>query len=287
MADHAGLFEVFHRNKHGVATRPSDAALSGVFQVARSAWPGVELDPAVFWEHWIKVLPEPFQETLLATTALTDLYLATACAHANEHAVKALDQMVNAHLSEWIQPVTRDPALLGDVRSRLWAHLLPAPWGTHGKIAEFAGRGPLLGWLRVVALRVALDVLRDRKPWHSLDSIASLSADTPDPVREMWKRRSAPAVKNALKDALALLDAHDRRMLRMYHLQGADAEALAKLYGVDRSTVFRRLRRMEEALIAQCRTRLKETLDLESHELDSLLDTLRSELAISLPALLA
>src|SRR5438876_233997 len=131
--------------------------LSELYEVGRSAWPDLSLDRATF-ERFLEervalgVAPEKTR------AQAADLYLACACAHGAAGAVERFDRAHLAGLAAVVARVDPSPAFTDEVRQRLRTKLFVAEAGAIPKIAEYTGRGPLLSWVRVAALRTALNL---------------------------------------------------------------------------------------------------------------------------------
>ena len=120
----------------------------------------------------------------------------------------------------------------------------PAP-GQPGKIAEYRGAGPLGGWIRVIAVRVALDLKRAQSSPGRADS----DADRPrrrwrgDPEIALLRDLYRDAFRNALHAALAELSGRERNLLRFHFADGLTLDELATSYRVHRATIARWLAR--------------------------------------------
>src|SRR5581483_4498624 len=97
-----------------------------------------------------------------AAVAGSDLYLACACARGVPAALAALDRAVLLRVPAFICRVSTDAAFADEVRQQLRERLLVAPPGGAPKIAEYGGAGALHAWVRVAALRTALNLRRNR-----------------------------------------------------------------------------------------------------------------------------
>src|SRR4030095_14866771 len=146
------------------ATSELEHALKHLIEQARSAWPAVVLPDAIFLSY----LPEGVGDdgdavTLLGTLHAADLYLACGCSQGDPRAIAAFEEhfvaQIEAHLARSDALPTFSQELKQTLRGR-------AVWPREGRwprISWYKGGGPLGGWLRRVAPRVAVDLRRKQK----------------------------------------------------------------------------------------------------------------------------
>ena len=72
----------------------------------------------------------------------------------------AFDREVLSQVGLLLGRMQPTPQLVDDTRQALREKLLVAAPGARPRIGEYAGRGPLQAWVRVAAVRAALDILR-------------------------------------------------------------------------------------------------------------------------------
>src|SRR5439155_10618188 len=149
-----------------------------------------------------------------------------------------------------------------------------------------AGTGPLAGWLRVVALRTAVDL--KRKGWREVpveDGLARFAAPARSPHHELARKQHAAALREALSGAVAAQPSRMRTLLRYYYMDNVGVEQLGKLYRVHASTVSRWLSSTRDAILEDTRHRLATALALGESDVESMLD-LSGSLEVSLDSLL-
>jgi RNA polymerase sigma-70 factor (ECF subfamily) len=147
-----------------------------------------------------------------------------------------------------------------------------------------------VGWVRVAAVRTALNVLESRKGEASpLDEDAALAhaVDGGDDPEQLFLKTSyrAPFVA-AFAEALAALPPRDRTLLRFAFVEGLTPERIGKLHGVHRTTIMRRLDAARAAVLAGTRARLVERLQLSPSECDDIFELVKSRLDITLSSFL-
>ena len=146
--------------------------------------------------------------------------------------------------------------------------------GDAPKIAEYDGRGLLASWVRVVALRAAIDLRRRREAVRS--GARAEEAGSGDPEIAYMKERYRELFNEAFRGAVEELGAGPRELLRLHFVEGLTLEALAARLGVHRATVARRIAAAREAVAAAARRRLRGALGASEAELESLVRVMRS-----------
>jgi RNA polymerase sigma-70 factor (ECF subfamily) len=269
------------------------AALLDACRVASARWPGCRMTPEAFAEY----LMERFRTRddgigAFASLALDDLYLAAACATGDPAALAALERGPLAEVGAFVAHIDRSPAFADEVRQLLRERLLvPAPGapGKPPKISEYAGRGPLGAWLRVAAVRAALNARRGTREKRRAAEVEAraLRSPIPDPELDYLAARYGRELTSAFEATLAALPIDQRNVLRLHYLDGLGIDAIADLYRVHRSTAARWLERARRQVLEHTRRSLAERLALSSTELDSLIGLARSRLEITLSRVLA
>src|SRR5438046_8237508 len=137
--------------------------------------------------------------------------------------------------------------------------------GPTPRIASYNGTAPLGGYLRVCAMRVALDVLADGGPPLvplGDEILARELAEQGDHSRLALKRRYLPAFQTALENSLAALPERDRAIMRFHFVDGMNIEALGTVYRVHRATAARWLVDIRKRVFESVRRQL--SLDLRT-----------------------
>jgi RNA polymerase sigma-70 factor (ECF subfamily) len=177
-----------------------------------------------------------------------------------------------------------------DVRQALRVKLLVSEGGAGGKIARYAGRGPLAGWLRIVAVRTALSMRRASSPsapHEDEDILAGMAAPGVDPELEHLRARYQDAFRSAFHDAMMALDAAERNMLRLHHVDGLSIDEIAPVFQIHRATAARRLAKAREEISEQTRSLLVSRLQLSESECSSIMGMILSQLDVSLVRVLS
>jgi RNA polymerase sigma-70 factor, ECF subfamily len=159
--------------------------------------------------------------------------------------------------------------------------------GGSAAITRYGGRGPLGGWTRVVAVRTAAELRRaEQRGVRRTSAFAERVAQSAvDPELDYLKDRYAAELREAFETALASLVREDRVLLRLHFVEGMTTHALGPVYGLDHSTIVRRLAKARSRLLELARTRLGERLDISPSHAQSLMLMARSRLDITLSPL--
>jgi RNA polymerase sigma-70 factor, ECF subfamily len=266
------------------AGEPAGSSLDDVLRAARAAWPTVDLSSEQFTAHVARYVPagEPL-ETALRHMRTDDLYLACACALGNNKAILVFEQHCLNGIQNAISRYCDSADQVAEVKQRVRERALVGDAGPP-QIDRFSGRGDLRGWVRVIAVREAIDMLRRSRRETPVDDDTLLHAFvTPgDPELEHVKARYLEEFKHAFSHALRGLSARDQMLLRQHVIDGLTIDQLAAFYRVHRATAARNLQRARRAVLQATRERLASRLEVKPRELDSILRLIRSRLEVTL-----
>jgi RNA polymerase sigma-70 factor, ECF subfamily len=247
--------------------RPPDCDVSGslraLHEAGCAAWPSLDVDIEEL-SGWLGERASPPVATLPDDALAADAYLACACLADAPGAVVCFDRAFASQLVRIVQGVDRSPAFVDDARQAIRERLFVSPPGARPKIAEYAARSPLRAWLRVVALRVVLNLRRG----SAIEAGDLLSANDEqlaasgalDPEVRLSKARQKAAVEGAVRDAIKRLSVRDRTLLRQHLVEGLSVDGLGAHYHVGRSTAARWLAAARDALRDHTRTELSARL---------------------------
>lgn len=245
---------------------------------ARAAWPDLDL-PDDELRAMLEQAPDPTGQHD------ADLLLARACARQAPGALAAFERVVLPAIVPTLSRFRPSSAFVDEVRQILREKLFV---GASPRIAEYAGKGPLVAWLRVAALRTALDLKRARGESESLPITPESLADPALESGELafLKAEYRPLVKDAFQRGLAQLDSDQRNLLRLHLVDQLTLDEIGRMFGLNRSTIFRRIGNAREQLVETARLVLCERLGGDGDEFDSLVGLVRSRLDLSLSRIL-
>jgi RNA polymerase sigma-70 factor (ECF subfamily) len=268
---------------------PSALAVAAAVAAAHARWPADWLSDEAFLDHLrARVVAQRDPDGALSRLAVADLYLACACARGVVPAVATFTRTILGEVEAHVASFDRSPAFADEVRQTLAAKLLVAPPGARPKIDDYAGTAPLSAWVRVAAIRTALNLQRGKAAHveRADDQAVAEHAAAGDIEVEVIRRRYGPAFEAAIATALAGLPTRDRTLLRLRLVEGMEVGAIATMYRVHRTTVTRRIGLCRERLLVETRRILGDELGLGVAEIDSIADVVRSQLHVSLSRLL-
>jgi RNA polymerase sigma-70 factor (ECF subfamily) len=260
-----------------------DASSDERFRLGRAAWPQIALSEDVFLQHIARCAPED------PSANIGDLYLACACLQGVTEALAELDRTVQLRVPRALAHMKLPPHQVDDLCQEVRERLLLPDGDRPPKLLGYAGRGTLVSWICVVALRAAVDQLRaaDRRAAREGEFDEDLIDDgAHNPELELLKQRYRPRFKEALLAALAMLSSRQRNLLRLSVVEGLTLEQIAPIYAVTKSTAHRWLGEARAQIVAEVGEFLKQRVGFSAGELDSLTYLLQSQLDLSLPPLL-
>ncbi len=210
---------------------------------------------------------------------LDDLLLAEACLARDSSAILELD----ARLERVIDTLRQRSSHTGrdELTQQLRIRLL-VPTGTGpARLELYGGKGSLAGFARVVALNLLNSAFSDQRAPASDGALAAL-ADGVDWEAKVLRADQQAGFHQAFREAVLLLTARQRALLRLNLLDGLSIDELAALYGTHRSTSARWLAEARAALDLQTRKQLAVLLRIDPGEVERLLAAVQSGFQLSL-----
>lgn len=251
---------------------------------ARAAWPGVELPVAEFARFLEERLASQ-KDVSIERLHLADLFLVCAVLRGAEGALEALEDLFVPTVMSAGKRLGLPPAELDEVLQILRERLL-VPSSPASRLAQYAGQGPLRGWLLVAAVREARALLRQRRRFVGLDESQLiedvLDRSLADPELAHIRSECRAAFREAFRAALLSLAPAERTLLRYQVLDGLSVKEMARIYRVHRVTVSRWLIEVRALVEKRTRTALSQRLAVPADELESQLRALLSSFELSL-----
>ena len=264
-----------------------DAVATDIVTAVTAKWPLDWLDGGYFARYLARRLDPGVDLTAgLAEVWVADLYLACAVVAGVQRAHDAFDKILRTDLPPAIRTVDPSPDMIDEVLQLLREKLLvPVDGATPGlRLESYSGHGPLAGWLRVSALRIALSLKRRRQPDLAPDDeLAAILDLAPNAEVKVLAEQVGSDLRASLRAALAAQPARIRTVLRMYYADNQGVEDIGRVYNVHASTVSRWLAKARADILAHTRAEL--VTRLHTSQVDSLLGHAAS-LEISLESLL-
>ena len=261
--------------------------LQPLLVAAAAAWPEFTVPPQELASFVAQRLPAQAPDLKIEQLLSPELYLVCACLGGNKHALVCFERQYLSPLDRALAHMKLG-AKLQDVKQLVRQLLFVARPGTAPKLAAYTGRGKLAAWLRVIAVREAIDLLDKERPEILRDpaQVAALPVADDDPELGYMKRTYRAAFKEAFAQALLSLSPREQNLLRQQVLDGLTVTELGALYQVHHATAARWLVEARKELVQRTRKELKTRLRLTSSECDSILRLADSHLTLSLSRLL-
>jgi RNA polymerase sigma-70 factor (ECF subfamily) len=215
----------------------------------------------------------------------SDLFLAAAAAGGNDDAVRVFESHVLSELPRWLSRLRLSSDMVEEVRQQLRAKLLVGP---PPRLLQYRASGPLAGWVRMTAVRTALDMCEaDPVLSGRLERGREPLLEALDQEQRLIRSRYGGLFQEALRDAVGRLSKRDRSLLRFHYVAGMSLDAIARTYRVHRATVARWLAAIRDELDSAVRVRLWDELGISTGEVRSLWNAVRSDVEVSISRLLA
>jgi RNA polymerase sigma-70 factor (ECF subfamily) len=261
-----------------------DEILAAALAAARAAWPTVNVAPERFIGHLAGRLP-PGQPAAAALRGMrtADLYLACACCDGDPEALRAFDAAYRRDVHAALAGLRLGAAEIDDLTQVLRARFFVGEEGAAPKIADYAGRGQLRGWVRAAATRTGLSHIEARRPEVPLDEgLFDHVGSTGDPELDHLKRRYRAEFRRAFEEALASLAPREQMLLAQSFVDELSIDQIGVIHGVHRATAARWIVKAREALLSATRGKLCWLLDVDRFQVDSIMRFIASQLEVSL-----
>lgn len=259
-----------------------DGAAAEAAHAGLEKWPGVALRSDRFRQRLLEL---GIDLDALRTRG-AEIYLAVACSTGDPFAIDHFERDVLSQVGRFVGRLHLADHQVDEVRQQLRVKLLT---GANPGIARYSGRGPLAAWVRVSAVRLALD-LSDASAHSARESdvaaLGALVSDGNSPEMAAAKNRYRPMFQAAVEESLLSLDARDKTLLRLHYLDGLNIDAIGRVYRVHRATVARWIVAIRERVLENLKAKLAMELRADPSEARSVIALFESELHLSVQRLL-
>jgi RNA polymerase sigma-70 factor (ECF subfamily) len=273
------------------STIEDDATLAplvdAMVREAHRTWPAVTVSDGDFVAYVGERLPaEESAAAALTKLCTRDLYLALACSRGDTRALATFEAHCVETIDAALARLGASNDIVTEVKQRLRRSLLVAD-GAAPAIAQFSGRGNLRAWVRVIAVREALALVRQSRKDTPIEDalLAQKLIPADDPELAYLKGMYRQEFKTAFAEAMAGLGDRERTLLRQHMLDGLNIDELGALYRVHRATAARWLESARRKLVERTLASLRSRLRVQPEELDSILRLIRSQLDVSVGGL--
>jgi RNA polymerase sigma-70 factor, ECF subfamily len=260
----------------------SHELVDAAYARGRDAWPSVDLGRDRFAQQLVARAVRPPD----ALAHAEDLYIAVACCAASPGAADAFERTFLCNLASHCAAMRLSPDVLDEVAQLVRMRMLT---GEQPKLALYAGRGSLEGWVRVVSVRTAYNYLESRHPdelRRDTDALETLVDGHGDPELSRIRAMYGSAFHAAVEVALGALDERDKAVLRMNMLDGLSIDVIAKVYRVHRASVARWLVAIRRRVLDVVQQRLAVELSATTGTVRSLVALLGDDVRVSVRRLL-
>ncbi|MDQ3339524.1 MAG: sigma-70 family RNA polymerase sigma factor [Myxococcota bacterium] len=262
--------------------KSADDAIARWCEVGHTRWPSITVSPTTLAAH-LDRLGIPHADHAYAD----DLYLACACCAGDAAAIGVFEQELAPVMRAAIRRLDSAEHFVDEVVQVVRERVLVAPPGGVPRISGFAGQGPLRAWVRIAAMRIAMNMLRDRHRDVLVDDDRLFETIAADHGERGSAEKYREAATEALRAAFTALSARERNLLRMHHLHGLTVDELAPTLGVHRATVARWIAAAREHLLDETRASLGSRLEVGASTIESIVRGIASQVDVSVVRLLA
>jgi len=235
--------------------------------------------------EFARFLRDKQQQTNRVPLCVADLRMAFLCLQDPERGASAIEHNYLTELPAHLARLGLAADQIDEVRQRVRCEVLLGTPTQAALIGKYQGRGELKAFLRSVATRIALRLLREqrtadlasRRPGE-LALLGHAISSGAEPQKQLYIEE----FNRGLQCALDGLQPRDRTLLRHCFVEGLSIDRLAVLYHVHRATAARWVQAAKEVLRAATFAHVAQALQVPAGELDSVARWVQSQLGMSL-----
>lgn len=243
--------------------------------------PDAEMQVANLEEEDTAPVATPAEPGMPEPACTTDWALAAACAAHVPEAIAQVERTAIADVPLFIKRIDPSPSFSDELVQTLRERLFVTPAGGVARIGSYSGRGPLGGWIRVISVRLALELKRKetvQAPENAADRLVDLALGPED---QAAKNEHSEAAQTALRIALTSLTSRQRNLLRLRFAEGWSPQDLGKTYGVHRGTIARWVQEAREHVKVAMARELANILGFSEDEMPSVMRAVESRLELT------
>jgi RNA polymerase sigma-70 factor (ECF subfamily) len=263
----------------------NDDARQAFWQRSQAAWPALACDQASFWrltERCCELLRTDAATADLANVNGRDIYIVAALLDEKPGAYQAFDQTFLQPTRGALARTGLNDAGIADAMQIVRERLLLPHDGQPPRIVDVVGQGDLTAFLRVVAVRTALNLRRtDARLDNEDQTVFDKLIASHNPEQDLLKKEARELLKSAIAAAVQSLSPRDKTLLRLHFFHQLTIDDLGRMYDVHRATAARWLGKIHEQLDRATRDELARRLDTTSDHLESVLLLAHSNLRSS------
>jgi RNA polymerase sigma-70 factor (ECF subfamily) len=236
-----------------------------------------------------------------------DLCLIIACENGDEKAWNDLVKNFDSTVKSAARKISNNAEDAEDLASSIWAELYGLKHDKDGKVKSklsyYSGRGSLGGWLRAIVSQLAIDQFRkqsrlvqieENREFENLAQDSSEKTDNKSVVstsanpEEIFSETEAQKdVSNALKEAIAALEAEDKLILKLYYFDDLKLKDIGNALGFHEATASRKLVRVQTEIRKSVEKILQTKHGWKPEEVKRFLSESASKLGINFEKLFA
>lgn len=230
-----------------------------------------------------------------------DLCLILACERGIESAWNDLVANFDATVKSAARKISVNKEDAEDLASSIWAELYGLKHDKDGKLktklSYYSGRGSLGGWLRAITNQLAVDQFRkqsrlvqveEAREFENLANESSEKAEnlnlvshSDNPEQIFSEKQTTRDVSEALKEAIAELEAEDKLILKLYYFDDLKLKDIGATLGFHEATASRKLVRVQAEIRKSVERILRSAHGWSEEEVKRYLAETASKLGIS------
>lgn len=264
-----------------------DVVLLDVIRAAQRAYPTIDLPLELFVAYLgDRISADVPLPLALRQVHAADLYLACACARGDVRALAAFDERCLRGLDRSLFKMGIAPDMSSEIKQAIRTRVFVGDQG-HAEILDYSGRGDLRGWVRVMAIRMALRHKQRARREVLMEDDELLQRIVVSGDLESNHRKSVyrQEFRRAFEGALRALPGRERTILRQHYVDALTIDEIGGLYRVHRSTAARLVARARDLVLEATRARMMAQLGVQTRDLDSIIRMIRSQIEVSLRGL--
>jgi RNA polymerase sigma-70 factor, ECF subfamily len=240
-------------------------------------------------------------KTFIDELRADDLCLILACERADEAAWNEIVKIYDSTVKAAARKISNNAEDAEDLASSIWAELYGLKHDKDGKLktklSYYSGRGSLAGWLRAVVAQLAIDQFRKQSKFVQIEENrefenladesskksdnASVVAHSDSPEEIFSEKQTQKDVAEALKQAIAALEAEDKLILKLYYFDDLKLKDIGATLGFHEATASRKLVRVQTEIRKSVEKILRSQHGWSETEVKRYLSETASKLGIS------
>jgi RNA polymerase sigma-70 factor (ECF subfamily) len=265
------------------------AELAALRDRARAAYPEIAVDEATFFAELARRLGTTADPDQLARVRGDHVHLAIACAAGDEVAIRKFEDEFLDEVDATAHRLGATSDQLDELRSFARRILFVTEPTRPAALGEYAGRGDLRSYVRVIATRELVRAIGKgrREVPVAAESFLDKLSPASSPVAGFLRDTYRADVDAAIRAALAELPEDARALLRYSVIDGWTVDRIGALFGIHRATAARRVAAARELLGENIRAQLSARLAISIDDVDSVVRLVQSRIDVSLERMLS